>query len=267
MGMTPLIELGFGILGKAEFLNPTGSIKDRLVKFALEKAVERGELRNGMKITEATSGNTGISLAYWSAKMGFTAKIFMPRNASIERRKMIELLGAELVLVDSKKEALAGAKSEKSAFFLDQFGSADNWKAHYHGTGFEIGRQAKRVDSFVAAIGTGGTLAGTAKRLREKWPHVKVIGVIARNKENKIEGIYPELPENGFWKEADRIARVGNAEAVNAARELIQKKGILCGISSGANYFAAKKYGKGVTITVLPDSWDRYFSTRLFENN
>ena len=272
MSFTPLLDLGFGVWAKAEFANPTGSIKDRLVSFLLREAFESGKLKKGMTVTEATSGNTGISLAYFSARFGLKAKIFMPSSASVERRKIIRMLGAELELTDSRNEATEkaiGFGSRKGVFYLNQFESESNPLAHYHGTGAEILEQfPKKIDSFVVGIGTGGTLYGTGKRLKEKWPKIKIIGVLPAEKENLIEGLRAEysaqvIPSNFI----DKIVKVKNKEALNGAKELIREKGALAGISAGANYFAAGKFGFGNTITVLPDSRDRYYSTSLFDNN
>jgi len=272
MSFTPLLNLGDGIWAKAEYANPTGSIKDRLVSFLLREAFEHGELKRGMTVTEATSGNTGISLAYFSARLGLKAKIFMSKNSSLERKKIIRMLGAELELTDLRDEATEKAEefgAQKGVFYLNQFESKSNPLAHYYGTGLEILKQfGEKINSFVVGVGTGGTIYGAGQRLKERWPKIEIIGVLPAEKENLIEGLRPEfsarvVPE----KFIDRIVKVKNKDAVNEARELIQGKGVLAGISSGANYFAAKKFGFGNTITVLPDSWDRYYSTSLFDNN
>ena len=271
VGNTPLLDLGDRILAKAEFLNPTGSIKDRMVKFILEKSIEGGGLRGGMAVVESTSGNTGISLAYFAALLGLNAVVVMPRSASLERRRMIGALGAELVLAETREDAgerAAEIGGRKGFFHLNQFANELNVQAHYEGLGKEIVEQAAgRIGSFVAAVGTGGTLIGAGKRIREEFPDARIIGVLAKDKKNEIEGIYTgylgELLEKGL---VDKMLRVSNREALEGARFLIREKGILAGISSGANYYAAKKYGKGATVTVLPDSWDRYYSTRLFDN-
>jgi len=271
IGSTPLLELD-GVLAKAEFLNPTGSIKDRLVGFLLSYALADGKLKQGMTIVEATSGNTGISLAFLAKRMGFNAVVFMPETASLERGKMISLLGARLELTKTRDEATEKAMelgAEENHFYLNQFESDANPLAHYHGTGREILEQfSDRIDSVVIAVGTGGTLYGTGKRIRERWPEVEIVGVLPAEKENLIEGLRHEysarvVPE-GF---IDRIVRVKNEDALQTTKELIREKGVLAGISAGANFFAAKRFGVGRTVTVLPDSWDRYFSTRLFESN
>ena len=272
VGNTPLLELGHGITAKAEFYNPTGSIKDRMVKFILEKSIEGGGLRRGMAIVESTSGNTGISLAYFAARFGMKAIVLMPRSASLERRRMVRALGAKLVLTETKEEARKNAieiGKRRGFFHLNQFASELNVQAHYEGLGREIVEQAgRKIGSFVAAIGTGGTLAGAGKRIREEFPGARIVGIMARDKKDEIEGIYPEyfgeLLEKGL---VDKMARVSNRKALEGARFLIREKGLLAGISSGANYYAARRFGKGHTVTVLPDSWDRYYSTRLFDNN
>jgi len=269
VGTTPLIKLEENLYAKAEFCNPTGSIKDRMVKHLLEDAFESGELKKGMTVVEATSGNTGISIACMAKQFGVNAEIFMPKAASLERRNIIKMFGAKVNLTGSKDESIASASKlgEKDGFyFLNQFGNKANPRAHYHGTGWEITEQLKKpIDCFVAAIGTGGTIAGVGKKLKEAFPEIKIIGMIAKEEKNLIEGIYPVTPANDFWEIADEIVKVSNNDAIESAKFLIQEKGIPVGISSGANYYAAKKYGKGTTVTVLPDSMDRYYSTKLFE--
>ncbi len=269
VGNTPLLELGGSVFAKAEFLNPSGSIKDRVVEFLLGKAAENGELEKGTIVTEATSGNTGISLAYLAPLFGVRAKIFMPRSASAERKKMIELLGAELELTETREEADALAKEwgrKKGFYYLNQFESPLNPLAHYLGTGREIlGQFPGKISTFVASTGTGGTLAGIGRRIREKFPQAEIIGVIPKEKDRGIEGLRRDYSKKIVPAgTADRIARVSSRRAIESARFLVREKGVLSGISSGANYYAARKYGKGNTITILPDSWNRYYSTELF---
>lgn len=271
VGNTPLLELEKNILAKAEHFNPTGSIKDRMVKFILEKALEQGKIRKGMKVVEATTGNTGISLAFMAKQFGLKAVVFMSKNASEERKKMIKMLGAELILEKTSNKAEETATeyaSKKGTYCLKQYKSKLNPLAHYNGTGREIIEQCEKIDTFITGIGTGGTLAGVSKRIKEKHPKAKIIGVIPNKKNHQIEGLKTEhsekiLPSNTV----NKIVQVSEKKAVKSARALIKEKGILAGISSGANYYAAKKHGEKNTITILPDSWNRYYSTKLFEKN
>jgi cysteine synthase A len=270
VGNTPLLELDNGIFAKLESINPSGSIKDRMVKFMVEQAEKRGELKKGSTIVEATSGNTGIALSMIGKLKGYNVKIFMPKHMSEERKRMMKYFGATLVLTGSMEEAMgkAGEEAKKeNTFLLNQFKNGDNIEAHRIGTGREIAEQLnKKIDYFVAGIGTGGTIMGAGRTIKEKNPNARIIGVLPKDKEdNKIEGIgsyyRKEIVEEKFL---DEILLISNKEAIDAARGLAKHFGLLVGPSSGANYAAAKKLN-GTIATILPDSANRYLSTKLFQ--
>lgn len=291
IGETPLINLkkttGFSIYAKAEFLNPGGSIKDRIAKNMLEDAEQSGKLRPGMTIIEPTSGNTGIGLALCGVQKGYEVIIVMPENMSEERKKIIKALGAQLELTPAKlsiggsvarAEELASSDPDKY-FVPQQFQNQANPDIHYRTTAVELYEQlGGKVDVFVSGIGSGGTLAGIAKYLREKNPEVKIVAVEPKNV-SAILGHEPGLHQiqgigDGFIPDIldvsiiDDLVEVTDDDAINTARELALKQGLLCGTSSGANVWAAKqmahKYGEDKVIaTILADRVERYFSTSL----
>ncbi len=290
IGNTPLLSLkpatGCEIYAKAEFLNPGGSIKDRVAKNMLVQAEKKGLLKPGMTIIEPTSGNTGIGLAFCGVRMGYKVKIVMPENMSEERKKLIRGLGAELVLTPAElsidgsvQEALRIASSSDEYFVPQQFENMDNTWAHYEGTAKELVEQiGKPIDIFVSGVGSGGTLAGIGKYLLEINPDTKIVaaepmGVSALLGQqpglHQIQGIgdgfIPAILDTDIVTE---VVEVSDEDAIETARELARVNGILCGISSGCNVWAAKKlaekYGKDVVIaTVLPDRAERYFSVDL----
>ncbi len=290
IGNTPIVSLkattGLNIFAKTEFLNPGGSIKDRVALNMIKRAEEKGLLKPGMTIVEPTSGNTGIGLALCGVRMGYKVIIVMPENMSEERKKIIKALGAELVLTDPEL-SLPGtvAKAEEIAsqgpdFFMpQQFENPDNPEIHYRTTGPEIWQQLEgKVDVFVSGLGSGGTLQGTGQYLKEQNPNLKVVAVEPKGVSallghepglHKIQGI-----GDGFVPEVldtiliDEVVEVTDEDAYDTTRELARVQGLLCGTSSGANVWAAKlmaeKYGKDVAIaTVLPDRMERYFSQGL----
>ena len=291
IGNTPLINLkkttGFSIFAKAEFLNPGGSIKDRIAKNMLEDAEKSGRLRPGMTIIEPTSGNTGIGLALCGVQKGYEVIIVMPENMSEERKKIIKALGARLELTPAKlsiggsvarAEELAKADPDKY-FVPQQFQNQANPDIHYRTTAVELYEQlGGKVDVFVSGIGSGGTLAGIAKYLREQNPDVKIVAVEPKNV-SAILGHEPGLHQiqgigDGFIPDIldvsiiDDLVEVTDEDAINTARELALTQGLLCGTSSGANVWAAKqmarKYGEDKVIaTILADRVERYFSTSL----
>ena len=272
VGNTPLIELDKGIFAKLESANPSGSIKDRMVKFMLEEAERKGELKKGYSVVEATSGNTGIALSLIGRLKGYKVKIFMPQYMSEERKKMMKYFGAELSLTNSMEEAVEKAEKEaegKGVFLLNQFKNYANIDAHYFGTGREIVKQrGKRIDFFVAGIGTGGTIMGAGKTIKERYANARVVGVLPQKPgKNKIEGIgcyySKEIVDESFL---DEVVKISNTEAIEETKNLTRKFGLFVGISSGANYAAAKKLN-GTIATVLPDSANRYLSTELFRRN
>lgn len=290
IGNTPMIDLrkttSFHIFAKAEFLNPGGSIKDRIAKNMIEDAEERGVLKKGMTIIEPTSGNTGIGLALCGVRMGYRVIIVMPENMSEERKKIIRALGAELVLTPPE-ESIGGAvkKAEEMAaasdeyFVPQQFVNPANPEMHYRTTAREIYEQmGGKVDIFVSGIGSGGTLQGISKFLKEKNPDLKIVAVEPKNVSallgdepglHQIQGIgdgfVPEILDVDMITD---IVTVTDDDAINTARELAKVQGLLVGTSSGANVWAAKKMAKKygddkVIVTVLADRVERYFSTSL----
>ena len=291
IGNTPLINLkkttGFSIYAKAEFLNPGGSIKDRIAKNMLEDAEKNGKLRPGMTIIEPTSGNTGIGLALCGVQKGYKVIIVMPENMSEERKKIIKALGAQLELTPAKlsiggsvarAEELASSDPDKY-FIPQQFQNQANPNMHYRTTAVELYEQlGGKVDVFVSGIGSGGTLAGIAKYLREQNPDVKIVAVEPKNVSailghepglHQIQGIGDGfIPDILDVKIIDDLVEVTDEDAINTARELALTQGLLCGTSSGANVWAAKqmarKYGEDKIIaTILADRVERYFSTSL----
>ncbi len=290
IGNTPLVSLrqmtGLPIYAKAEFLNPGGSIKDRVAKNMIEQAEKSGELRPGMTIVEPTSGNTGIGLAFVGVRKGYRVIIVMPENMSEERKKIIRALGAELVLTPpeesidgSVKKAEELAAQTGNCFIPQQFVNPNNPAIHYNTTAVELYDQLEgKVDIFVSGLGSGGTLQGIGKYLKEKNPDLKVAAVEPKNVSallghepglHSIQGIgdgfIPDVLDTSL---IDDIIEVTDEDAIRTARELASVQGLLCGTSSGANVWACKKlaekYGTDKVIaTVLADRMERYFSTGL----
>lgn len=297
IGRTPLLELihieeAYGlkaiILAKLEYLNPAGSVKDRVAKMMIEEAERTGRLRPGSVIIEPTSGNTGIGLAAVAAARGYRVIIVMPETMSVERRQLMKAYGAELVLTKGA-EGMKGAiaKAEEMAgeipgsFLPGQFVNPANPKAHREWTGPEIYEDTDgKVDIFVAGVGTGGTITGVSEYLKSKNPAVRIVAVepaasavlsAGAAGPHKIQGIgagfVPEVLNTAIY---DEILPVSDEDAFAAGRLVGRKEGILVGISSGAAVFAAVKLAKqpkneGKTIVVLlPDTGDRYLSTPLF---
>ena len=297
VGRTPLLELkqiekDYGleakILAKLEFLNPAGSAKDRVALSMVNDAERRGVLKPGATIIEPTSGNTGIGLACVAVPRGYRVIIVMPDTMSMERRQIMKVYGAELVLSDGAK-GMAGAieKAEELAaeipgsFIPGQFENPANAMAHYETTGPEIWQDTDgAVDIFVATIGTGGTITGTGRYLKEKNPEIRVIGVepaasavLSGGKAgpHKIQGIgagfIPDVLDTQVY---DEIIAVENEDAFEAGRDIGSKEGVLVGISSGAALWAAiqtakrpENYGKNIVV-LLPDTGGRYLSTEMF---
>lgn len=290
IGNTPLINLepttGYHIFAKAEFLNPGGSIKDRVAKNMIEKAELRKELRPGMTIVEPTSGNTGIGLALVGVRKRYRVIIVMPENMSEERKKIIRALGAELVLTPTHlsidgavKKAEEIVRSSDLYYMPQQFKNPDNPAIHYETTAKELFEQLNgRVDIFVSGIGSGGTMQGIAKFLREKNPKVKIIAAEPKNV-SALLGHEPGLHSiqgigDGFIPDVldvsliDEVMEVSDDDAFTTTRELAACCGLMCGTSSGANVWAckmaARKYGNDKYIaTILADRMERYFSTNL----
>lgn len=291
IGNTPLISfekmMGYKIYAKAEFLNPGGSIKDRVAKNMLEEAEKSGKLKPGMTVIEPTSGNTGIGLAFCGVRMGYKVIIVMPENMSEERRKLIKALGAELILTPAdenvdgavrKAEEIAASSDEY--FMPQQFENPANTDAHYKTTARELCEQlGKKIDILVSGVGSGGTMAGIAKYLLEQNPDTKIIAAEPKGV-SALLGQEPGLHQiqgigDGFIPAilnpeiVTEVVEVSDEDAIATARELAEVYGILCGTSSGANIYTARKmaekYGKDKVIaTVLPDRAERYFSVGLF---
>ena len=291
VGNTPMLHFthldGGTVFAKAEFLNPGGSIKDRVAKYVIATAEHEGTLRPGMTIIEATSGNTGIGVAFVGVRKGYRVVIAMPEDMSDERKKIIRALGAELILtppeasiqgsVDRVAEIIAG--DPENHFLVNQFKNPRNPEIHYRTTGPEIWRQMEgHVDAFVAGVGSGGTLGGVGKFLKEFDRRVHIVAVEPANSAallghepglHQIQGIgdgfVPEVLDTSL---IDEVLTVTDDEAVETTRRLASAEGALCGTSSGANVHAAvrisEKLGAGKNVvTVLPDRAERYFSTAL----
>ena len=297
IGNTPLLELthleeAYGlkaaILAKLEYLNPAGSVKDRIAKAMIDDAEQKGLLKKGSVIIEPTSGNTGIGLASVAAARGYRIIIVMPETLSVERRQLMKAYGAELVLTEGAKgmkgaiaKADELAKEIPNSFVPGQFVNPANPKAHFETTGPEIWEDTDgKVDIFVAGVGTGGTITGTGKFLKSKNPNVKVVAVEPKTSAvlstgvagpHKIQGIGAGfVPEVLDTKVYDEIIAVDNDDAFKTGKEFGRREGVLVGISSGAAIWAAIELAKrpeneGKTIVVLlPDTGDRYLSTPLF---
>ncbi|HCD77927.1 MAG TPA: cysteine synthase A [Prevotella sp.] len=297
IGNTPLLELGkfsasknieTPIVAKVEYFNPGGSVKDRIALAMIEDAEEKGILKPGATIIEPTSGNTGVGLALVSAVKGYKLILTMPETMSVERRNLVKAYGAEVRLTPGK-DGMAGAikaanelrDSIPGAVILQQFENKANPKRHYETTGVEIWEQTEgKVDIFVAGVGTGGTVSGIGKRLKEKNPEVKVIAVEpltspvlngGASGPHKIQGIGAGfVPKTYDASVVDEVFDVDNDDAIRTGRELAKQEGLLVGISSGAAAFAAAEIAKrpenkGKRIVVLlPDTGERYLSTVLY---
>ncbi|MEQ2768878.1 cysteine synthase A [Faecalibacillus intestinalis] len=299
VGNTPLVrvnnlikkdELKADVLAKLEYFNPAGSVKDRIAKEMILEALEKGLINENTTLIEPTSGNTGIGLSAVATALNLKIIITMPETMSVERRNLMKAYGAELVLTpgsEGMKGAIAKAKELASqienSFIPGQFENPANPTAHYKTTGPEIYEQTEgKVDIFVAGVGTGGTISGIGKYLKEKNPEVKVVAVepasspvlsTGKGGAHKIQGIGAGfVPETLDTKIYDEIITVENEDAFATGKEMAKTEGILVGISSGAALYAAKELAKreenaGKTIVVLlPDGGDRYLSTPLIQD-
>ena len=270
VGNTPMVELWPNVYAKLEMKNPSGSVKDRAAKVILENA----NLPRGSRIVEATSGNFGISLGLISAVMGYSLTVVMPEGASVERERMIRLYGGRVVRVNGNmsaaRDVARGIAIEQNAFMPDQFSNPSNCMAHYRTTAPEILRDVGHVDILVSGVGSGGSITGVAKYLKEKNPNTCVVAVhpsVGSMIEGIGAGFVPRIFDSSL---VDENVFVSFNEAVYYSRLLAMEHGIMAGISSGAAVFVAKilskrPENKGKTIiTLLPDSGDRYYSTPLF---
>jgi cysteine synthase A len=296
IGNTPLVKLnrlselsGATILAKCEFMNPTSSVKDRIAMNMVNKALEAGVINQDSTIIEPTSGNTGVGLAAVCASKSLKLILTMPESMSIERRKLLTHLGAEIVLTPAS-EGMSGAISraetlavERNGFVLQQFNNQDNPAIHKETTAIEILKDSNNnIDYFVASVGTGGTLTGTSEALKEVLPHLKAIAVEPENSPvlsggvggpHKIQGIgagfVPTILNTDIY---DEVIKVSDERAFQRARDLARTEGLLVGISSGANVCATfeiasrpENQGK-VFVTILCDTAERYLSTELFDD-
>ena len=282
IGKTPLLQLEENIYAKCEFKNPGGSVKDRIALNMIQEALQNGTITKDTPIVEPTSGNTGIALAMIGAALGLKVTIVMPESMSIERRKLMQFLGAKIILTPANQGmqgAIDKAKElvKKGAFMLNQFANPANPAMHAKTTAKEILEDLEKVDIFVAGVGTGGTIMGVGKVLKEKG--AKIVAVEPKKSAvisgglpapHKIQGIgagfVPKIVDITLF---DEIITIEDEEAIQTSRELAKNRGVMVGISSGANVAAAKKlaqrYPEATIVTILCDTAERYLSTELFD--
>lgn len=298
VGNTPLVQLGklskahglaTAVAVKVEYFNPAGSVKDRIALAMIEDAEQKGLLKPGVTIIEPTSGNTGVGLALVSAIKGYKLILTMPETMSVERRNLVKAYGAEVRLT-SGAEGMSGAIREAErlrdsipgAVILQQFENAANPARHFLATGEEIWRQTEgQIDIFVAGVGTGGTISGAGKRLKEHNPNIRIVAVEpasspvlngGKSGPHKIQGIGAGFVPANYDKDVvDEVIDVENDDAIRTSRQLAQTEGLLVGISSGAAAFAAlelakrpENKGKRI-VALLPDTGERYLSTVLYD--
>lgn len=297
IGRTPLVELPVfsasqglkkNLIAKVEYFNPGGSVKDRIALAMIEDAEAKGQLKPGATIIEPTSGNTGVGLALVSAVKGYHLILTMPETMSLERRNLVKAYGAEVRLTSGKDGMPGAIKAAKElrdsipgSVILGQFDNPANPKRHYETTGVEIWEDTDgKVDVFVAGVGTGGTVSGIAKRLKENNPNVHIVAVEPKGSPvlkggpsgpHKIQGIGAGFVPKTYSSEyIDEVFDVQNDDAIKAGRDLAQTEGILVGISSGAAAFAATEIAKRPEnkgkkiVALLPDTGERYLSTVLY---
>ena len=294
IGNTPLVRLeqltahlpGIQILGKAEWANPGGSVKDRAASSIVTAAMKQGKLGKGQHLLDATSGNTGIAYAMLGAAMGFPVTLCVPANVSQERKRILGAYGAHVVWTDPndgsdgairKARAMAAAAPDKY-YYADQYANDANWRAHYHGTANEVWQQtAGQLTHFVAGLGTSGTFVGATRRLKELNPGIQCISMQPDSPFNGLEGlkhmataIVPGIYDPSL---ADRNVEMQTEAAYRIAKRLARKEGLLVGVSSGAAVAASLRIAEeeaaagreAVIVTILPDSADKYLSERFWE--
>ena len=293
IGNTPLLRLeriaqdlpGFEILGKAEWYNPGGSVKDRAASRIVAEARASGKLRPGITLLDSTSGNTGIAYAMIGAAEGFPVTLCMPENVSVERKRILHAYGANIIYTDPadgsdgaiREVRRLYAEHPDQYFYADQYSNPANWQAHYHGTANEIWQQTEgRVTHFVAMLGTSGTFVGTSRRLKELNPRIRCISLQPDSPFHGIEGakhmataIVPKIYDAAI---ADEDIGIPTEEAYTVARRLAREEGLLLGISAGAAVAGClqvarrlKKGEQAVFVTILPDSGDKYLTERFWE--
>ncbi len=291
---TPLVKLNrmvnedmAEIYVKIESFNPSGSVKDRASLYMIKAAEKEGLLKEGGTIIEPTSGNTGIGLAMIGASRGYKVILVMPDTMSVERQKLMKAYGAEIILTPGKtgmsgSVALAEKMALENNYFLPyQFKNHQNFMAHYETTAEEVLKDIPHLSAFVAGVGTGGTISGSGKRFKEVNSKIEVIAVQPTDSPiltggnagpHKLQGLGANfIPDIYDGKYIDEVMSITSDQAFETARNLAKKEGILAGISSGANVYAAidvaKRLGKGKTVvTILPDTGERYLTTGLFDN-
>jgi len=286
VGNTPLVEIktiiqkpGVTVYGKLEGNNPGGSVKDRAAYNMIQCAIDRGELKEGMKLVEATSGNTGIALAMIASQFNIDITLIMPESATVERIKTMKAYGADVILTPAEKtieysrEYAQYLVNQGGYLMLNQFGNADNWGAHYKTTGPEIWRDTnQKITHFVSSMGTTGTIMGTSRFLKEQNSDIQIVGVQPTDG-SRIPGIRrwsPEfLPKIYEPNRVDWIIDVSRDGATKMMRRLATEEGIFAGMSSGGSVLAASKLvetiDEGVVVCIICDRGDRYLSTGIFE--
>ena len=286
IGNTPLVKINrsnpnkkIELYAKLEFFNPGSSVKDRIALSMVEGAERKRELTKNKIVLEATSGNTGIGLALVCAVKKYKLFLTMPESVSVERRKILKALGAEILLTSAKdgtdgaiEKAYEMARKNNKYWLTDQFNNPENWKAHYYGTAEEIWQDTDgKITHFVGSMGTTGTLMGVSKRLKKYNPKIQIIGV-EPFLGHKIQGLknMKEAYKPGIYDKTrlDKKINVNDANAYEMARKIAKKEGIFVGMSSGAAMFGAleviKSLKKGLVVVLFPDSGERYLSTNLF---
>lgn len=283
IGQTPIVKINrinpnpaAEIYAKIEWLNPTGSLKDRIALNMIEEAEKEKRLTKDKIILEATSGNTGIAIAWVAALKGYKCVIVMPKDASEERKKILDLLGADFILTNTETEAISKAREtakDPQYVMTDQFANDMNWKTHYQTTAQEVWEQTSgKITHFVAGIGTSGTIMGVGRRLKELNPKIQIIGVQPSRTQSKQQGLLnlkefcPEICKVN--EVIDEMIMVDDKDAFKIAKDLIIKEGLFAGISSGSAMYGAiqkaREIQRGLIVTILGDHAFKYLSTDLF---